>query len=283
MRVVEHPLEHRVGGPGRIDAIASWSPVSVSSASVSTASQVAWAHATRSTGSGSPTGSAVVMSVARSRSSSSVSTRRALRRIAGASSRSSSSVGLDQLLAEAPQRGDRVSAARGRPRSRTGVGPGRGPRGRPRRRAHAPRSPTGATLRRRARSARSAIHASRLPSYPRHRGRRRPRPRCRTRRRTGRWGAARCSGCSGSARPASSGAPRRSRGWRRLLRPITINDRTGLTALLPSTGRFRIYTVTGSLPKRQRRRVPAHRRRARRPPGRRSTSPTSGSGSRRPR
>lgn len=36
----------------------------------------------------------------------------------------------------------------------------------------------------------------------------------------------------------------------RLLRPITLNDRTGLTAFLPSSGRFRIYSVTGSLPKR---------------------------------
>jgi DMSO/TMAO reductase YedYZ molybdopterin-dependent catalytic subunit len=32
------------------------------------------------------------------------------------------------------------------------------------------------------------------------------------------------------------------------LRPLTINDQTGLSELLPSTGRFRIYTVTGSLP-----------------------------------
>jgi DMSO/TMAO reductase YedYZ molybdopterin-dependent catalytic subunit len=36
----------------------------------------------------------------------------------------------------------------------------------------------------------------------------------------------------------------------RLLRPITLNDRTGLTAFLPSSGRFRIYSVTGSLPSR---------------------------------
>jgi DMSO/TMAO reductase YedYZ molybdopterin-dependent catalytic subunit len=36
----------------------------------------------------------------------------------------------------------------------------------------------------------------------------------------------------------------------RAILPITIKDRTGLTGLLPSTGRFRIYTVTGSLPER---------------------------------
>ena len=36
----------------------------------------------------------------------------------------------------------------------------------------------------------------------------------------------------------------------RLLRPITLNDGTGLTAFLPSSGRFRIYSVTGSLPAR---------------------------------
>jgi len=39
-------------------------------------------------------------------------------------------------------------------------------------------------------------------------------------------------------------------GMEALLRPITIKDRTGLTGLLPSTGRFRIYTVTGTLPQR---------------------------------
>ena len=39
-------------------------------------------------------------------------------------------------------------------------------------------------------------------------------------------------------------------GMEGLLRPITIKDRTGLSELLPSTGRFRIYTVTGNLPKR---------------------------------
>ena len=39
-------------------------------------------------------------------------------------------------------------------------------------------------------------------------------------------------------------------GMEDLLRPLTIQDGTGLTGLLPSTGRFRIYTVTGSLPKR---------------------------------
>ena len=35
-----------------------------------------------------------------------------------------------------------------------------------------------------------------------------------------------------------------------LLRPLTINDQTGLSSFLPSTGRFRIYTVTGTLPDR---------------------------------
>ena len=39
-------------------------------------------------------------------------------------------------------------------------------------------------------------------------------------------------------------------GLERILRPITLNDQTGLTAFLPSTGRFRIYSVTGDLPKR---------------------------------
>ena len=39
-------------------------------------------------------------------------------------------------------------------------------------------------------------------------------------------------------------------GLEALVRPVAINDRTGLTGLLPATGRFRIYTVTGSLPKR---------------------------------
>jgi len=39
-------------------------------------------------------------------------------------------------------------------------------------------------------------------------------------------------------------------GMEAALRPVTVNDRTGLTGLLPATGRFRIYTVTGSLPKR---------------------------------
>ena len=33
-----------------------------------------------------------------------------------------------------------------------------------------------------------------------------------------------------------------------LLRPLTLNDQTGLSGFLPSAGRFRIYTVTGSLP-----------------------------------
>jgi DMSO/TMAO reductase YedYZ molybdopterin-dependent catalytic subunit len=39
-------------------------------------------------------------------------------------------------------------------------------------------------------------------------------------------------------------------GLERFLRPITQNDPTGLTALVPTGGRFRIYTVTGSLPER---------------------------------
>ena len=34
----------------------------------------------------------------------------------------------------------------------------------------------------------------------------------------------------------------------RALRPLTIKDQTGLSSLLPSAGRFRIYTVTGTLP-----------------------------------
>jgi DMSO/TMAO reductase YedYZ molybdopterin-dependent catalytic subunit len=39
-------------------------------------------------------------------------------------------------------------------------------------------------------------------------------------------------------------------GLDRLLRPITLNDQTGLSSFLPSSGRFRIYSVTGSLPSR---------------------------------
>jgi DMSO/TMAO reductase YedYZ molybdopterin-dependent catalytic subunit len=39
-------------------------------------------------------------------------------------------------------------------------------------------------------------------------------------------------------------------GMESALRPLTVNDQTGLSGLLPSTGRFRIYTVTGSLPSR---------------------------------
>jgi DMSO/TMAO reductase YedYZ molybdopterin-dependent catalytic subunit len=39
-------------------------------------------------------------------------------------------------------------------------------------------------------------------------------------------------------------------GLERLLRPITQNDSTGLTSFLPTSGRFRIYTVTGTLPQR---------------------------------
>ncbi len=36
----------------------------------------------------------------------------------------------------------------------------------------------------------------------------------------------------------------------RLLRPLTINDQTGLSSFLPSAGRFRIYSVTGGMPER---------------------------------
>jgi DMSO/TMAO reductase YedYZ molybdopterin-dependent catalytic subunit len=36
----------------------------------------------------------------------------------------------------------------------------------------------------------------------------------------------------------------------RALRPVTLNDRTGLSGLLPTSERFRIYSVTGGLPKR---------------------------------
>jgi DMSO/TMAO reductase YedYZ molybdopterin-dependent catalytic subunit len=39
-------------------------------------------------------------------------------------------------------------------------------------------------------------------------------------------------------------------GLEALLRPVTLNDSTGLTGLLPTAGRFRIYTVTGDLPSR---------------------------------
>jgi len=39
-------------------------------------------------------------------------------------------------------------------------------------------------------------------------------------------------------------------GMEAILRPVSLNDRTGLTGLLPSSGRFRIYSITGSLPKR---------------------------------
>jgi len=39
-------------------------------------------------------------------------------------------------------------------------------------------------------------------------------------------------------------------GLEALLRPITLNDRTGLSSFLPTSGRFRIYSVTGSLPSR---------------------------------
>jgi DMSO/TMAO reductase YedYZ molybdopterin-dependent catalytic subunit len=33
-----------------------------------------------------------------------------------------------------------------------------------------------------------------------------------------------------------------------VLRPLTVRDHTGLSSFLPSAGRFRIYTVTGTLP-----------------------------------
>ena len=36
----------------------------------------------------------------------------------------------------------------------------------------------------------------------------------------------------------------------RTLRPITMNDSTGLSSLLPTAGRFRIYSVVGRLPER---------------------------------
>ncbi len=37
-------------------------------------------------------------------------------------------------------------------------------------------------------------------------------------------------------------------GLDRILRPLTLNDQTGLANLLPTAGRFRIYSVTGHLP-----------------------------------
>lgn len=37
-------------------------------------------------------------------------------------------------------------------------------------------------------------------------------------------------------------------GLERLLRPFTLNDSTGLSSFLPTSGRFRIYSVTGALP-----------------------------------
>jgi len=39
-------------------------------------------------------------------------------------------------------------------------------------------------------------------------------------------------------------------GLERLLRPLTLHDSTGLTAFLPTSGRFRIYSVTGDMPSR---------------------------------
>lgn len=41
-------------------------------------------------------------------------------------------------------------------------------------------------------------------------------------------------------------------GLEALLRPLTLNDQTGLTSFLPTSGRFRIYSVTGSMPQRSR-------------------------------
>ena len=46
------------------------------------------------------------------------------------------------------------------------------------------------------------------------------------------------------------GGARLAEGINRLLAPISAMDRTGLTSLLPSAGRFRIYSVVGFLPKR---------------------------------
>lgn len=42
------------------------------------------------------------------------------------------------------------------------------------------------------------------------------------------------------------------RGLQRALLPVTLHDPTGLTGLLPVAGRFRIYSVTRSLPQRSR-------------------------------
>ena len=39
-------------------------------------------------------------------------------------------------------------------------------------------------------------------------------------------------------------------GMEAVLQPVALKDGTGLTGLLPASGRFRIYTVTGNLPKR---------------------------------
>ena len=39
-------------------------------------------------------------------------------------------------------------------------------------------------------------------------------------------------------------------GMEAALRPVSLNDPTGLTGLVPATGRFRIYSVTNDLPKR---------------------------------
>ncbi len=41
-------------------------------------------------------------------------------------------------------------------------------------------------------------------------------------------------------------------GIERVMRPITQNDPTGLTSFVPTAGRFRIYSVTASLPERSR-------------------------------
>ena len=189
------------------------------------------------------------MSVASRRSSSSVSTRRALRRMAGASSRSSSSVALHQLLAEAAERRDRrpqlVADHVDEPASGQVEGLERGLdvvltlRGRHRR-----------NHRRRVRIRGARHPAGPSPPYPRHRGRRR----------TSR-GVVPAGGPAGRApRAARDARPRRGR--RAVGRQGA--DRAGGAAppdhhqrpapaspgLLPATGRFRIYTVTGTLPKR---------------------------------
>ena len=58
----------------------------------------------------------------------------------------------------------------------------------------------------------------------------------------------RCSSCSASVQEASSSGRASKTPISRTLRPLTLRDGTGLTSLLPGAGRFRIYSVTGSLP-----------------------------------